>query len=100
MSWFSLVGGDQLKLSQHVPLDGVEQFRAVHTGRQISAVERIDDEVIVMWLARRRRRTAVNRTPEPRQTLHGAANFRRHRRVRFERDIFRKATRRGREGVG
>ena len=61
----ALVDGDELALAHDVALHRVDQLRPVQSRRGAGDVERIDGEVIVVRLARRRRGTAIDRAPNP-----------------------------------
>src|SRR5258708_34203281 len=80
MSWcLPFVDGDDLSLAYDVSVDRGEQIGAREPRLQAEiGVERVDDEVIVMRLARRRRRAAVDRAPETGDPLDPAPGLRRH----------------------
>src|SRR5947199_10425098 len=89
---FPFVRGHELTLSNDVTLNGGEQIGSRQAGFEIEVrVERVDNEMIVVHLARRRRGTAPERTAEAGQSLNRAADLGRHRHVRLERNVFRQS---------
>src|SRR3954463_10760474 len=88
MSWGGLpfVDADDLALADDVAGDGGEEIGPGQAGLQPEIrVERVDDEMIVMRLAGWRRRTAVDRPPEPRDPLNRTGESGRHRNRRIDR---------------
>src|SRR6058998_1140399 len=82
------VSSHELALANHMPLNRSEQIRSRQTGLEIKRrVDRIHDEMIVVRFARRRRRTAVDRSPESGDALNRAGDRARHRRIRLERNV-------------
>src|SRR5437868_7166371 len=86
---FAFVSGDELALAKDVTVNRLEKIRARQAGLQIGRhVERVDDEVIVMHFAGRRRRTAVDWTAKSRHALSRSGNLFRHRLIGLERNRF------------
>src|SRR5689334_21715034 len=99
MSWLSLVGDHQLAASDSVSFRRLEQVGAREPRGQLVAIEREDDEVIVMRLSGRRSGAAIEGPPKSGDSLDGAADRRRHRRARLERNVLGHAARRWRNVV-
>src|SRR5262245_54036982 len=94
MCLLPLVRRDELTLPDDVSLDRRQQVGARQPRFQIEVrVERVNDEMIVMHLARRRRRAAIDRPTKPRDALDRAADLGRQRRAGFERNVLGKAVR-------
>ena len=82
------------------PLIAVSRLRSGQAGLETEIrVEGVDHEMIVMRLARRRRRAAIDRPPESGHALDRAGDFGRHRRRGIDRNALRQPRRRRRDLV-
>src|SRR3954470_1264173 len=90
MSWrLPFVNRDELTLSDDVPGDRAQQIGASQARFQPEIrVERVDDEMIMMRLAGRRRRAAIDGAAETGHALDRTADLGWHRRGRIDRDPF------------